>query len=601
MQAESRTLQRIFEPSIRYCVPLFQRPYVWNQSANWEPLWEDIRRLAEQSLIKADGNRTHFIGAIVVEQLPRVTGSIDTRQVIDGQQRLTTLQILLTVLKDRCRQWGLSTFEKRFEAFSRNREEFIDTPDQAFKVWPTNPDRLAFRLTLDAGTDNDLKKSVSESVGDGHLVNGLLPKAYHYFSKTIGEWTTEKSAQFPIEELTETLWNVLSGQLRLVAIDLEQGDDAQVIFETLNSRGAPLLPGDLVKNYLFRRVQLEGLKAEPLYEQHWRAFDKEWWRTEMRQGRLKRPRLDIFLQHYLSLKTRDDVLVTHIFETYRKFAEGSGLKSEQLITDLADYGRVFRKLVTPHENSRVNLFLNRLTAIDTATIYPFLLEAFRLYDNDAQIGELEQIIEALESFLVRRIVCHLTIKNYNRLFLDLLTHCEANGGVSSTALRDFLLKSHADTARWPSDDDFRKAIENDQLYRILTIARVRLILRAINQAIESEKTEDVQLPNELTVEHLLPQNWQQHWPIASSDPTEKIQITQLRDQLKHTLGNLTLLTKKLNPSISNSAWSVKRPEITKESKLNLNREFQNVPEWGEQQIQDRGERFANILRDIWPR
>ena len=113
----------------------------------------------------------------------------------------------------------------------------------------------------------------------------------------------------------------MSGQLRLVAIDLEQGDDAQVIFETLNSRGAPLLPGDLVKNYLFRQAQTEGVAVEPLYERHWKAFDDAWWRTEMRQGRLKRPRLDIFLQHYLSLKTRDDVLVTHIFETYRKFAE----------------------------------------------------------------------------------------------------------------------------------------------------------------------------------------------------------------------------------------------------------------------------------------
>src|ERR1700682_2321876 len=157
MKAESRTLQRIFEQSIRYCVPLFQRPYVWNQWANWEPLWEDIRRLAEQSLAKTDGTRTHFIGAIVVEQLPGSTGSIDTRQIIDGQQRLTTLQIVLTVLKDISRERGWETFEKRFEAYSRNAQAFIDSPHQAFKVWPTNPDRLAFRLTLEAGSANVLK------------------------------------------------------------------------------------------------------------------------------------------------------------------------------------------------------------------------------------------------------------------------------------------------------------------------------------------------------------------------------------------------------------------------------------------------------------
>jgi uncharacterized protein with ParB-like and HNH nuclease domain len=389
--------------------------------------------------------------------LPGPTGTIDTRQVIDGQQRLTTLQILLTVLKDLSRERAWEIYEKRFERYSRNDEAFIDSPHQAFKVWPTNPDRFAFRLTLEAGGPGALKKAISEALTDGQLVNELLPKAYEFFSKNISEWIIENGTKFAPEKLTETLWNVLSGQLRLVAIDLEQGDDAQVIFETLNSRGAPLLPGDLVKNYLFRKAQAESLEVQSLYEQHWKAFDKEWWRTEMRQGRLKRPRLDIFLQHYLSLKTRDDVLVTHIFETYRNFAEASGLSSEDLIRDLTEYGRVFKRLVSPHEQLRVNLFLNRLAAIDTATIYPFLLEAFRQYDNAAGMPELESVISILESFLVRRICCHLTTKNYNRLFLELLAHCESSGRVSAQVLQDFLLKSDADTARWPSDDEFRKA------------------------------------------------------------------------------------------------------------------------------------------------
>ena len=601
MKAESRTLQRIFEQSIRYCVPLFQRPYVWNQSANWEPLWEDIRRLAEQSLAKTDGNRTHFIGAIVVEQLPGSTGSIDTRQVIDGQQRLTTLQIFLTVLKDISRERGWETYEKRFEKYSRNDAAFIDSPHQAFKVWPTNPDRLAFRLTLDAGSLVNLKKVTSEARTDHQPINALIPGAYQYFSRSVSDWIAEQSPAFSEEKSAETLWNVLSGQLRLVAIDLEPGDDAQVIFETLNSQGAPLLPGDLVKNYLFRQAQAEGLEVEPLYERHWKAFEDKWWRTEMRQGRLKRPRLDIFLQHYLSLKTRDDVLVTHIFETYRKFAASSSLSPEELIRDLADYGRVFKRLVSPHENARVNLFLNRLAAIDTATIYPFLLEAFKLYDTPERLSELETIAQSLESFLVRRIACHLTTKNYNRLFLELLAHCEATGGVSPTALRDFLLKSDAEAARWPTDDDFRKALESGLLYRLLTKARLRLLLRAVNQEIESDKSEDIQLPEDLTVEHLLPQNWQEHWPLPEMDEAAKTRATQRRDHLKHTFGNLTLLTKKLNPSISNSGWATKRPEITKQSKLNLNREFHDCPSWGEEEIELRGKRFADILVRFWSR
>jgi hypothetical protein len=240
-------------------------------------------------------------------------------------------------------------------------------------------------------------------------------------------------------------------------------------------------------------------------------------------------------------------------------------------------------------------------AIDTATVYPFLLEAFRLYDTPEHISQLKAIVEILESFLVRRIACHLTPKNYNRIFLELLSHCEENGGVGPNALRNFLLKSGAETAKWPTDDEFRNAVENDQLYRFLTKARLRLLLRAINQDIESEKSEDIQLAEDLTVEHLLPQNWQEHWPLPEMDEAAKVRATQKRDHLKHTIGNLTLLTKKLNPSISNSGWVTKRPEITKQSKLNLNREFHDCPSWGEAEIEQRGRRFADILVRLWSR
>ena len=240
------------------------------------------------------------------------------------------------------------------------------------------------------------------------------------------------------------------------------------------------------------------------------------------------------------MKTRDDVLVTHIFETYKKFAKSAALSSKDLITDLADFGRVFKRLVSPHEHPRVNLFLNRLPAIDTATIYPFLKsQAFRLYDAPERFDELEAIAELLESFLVRRLSCHLTTKNYNRLFLELLAHCELKSGVSSAALKDFLLKSDTDTGRWPSDSEFRRALETDQLYRLLTKGRLRLLLRAVNQELENEKSEDIQLPEELTVEHLLPNSWQEHWPLPLMNEADKARATQRRDQMKHSLGNLT--------------------------------------------------------------
>ena len=600
MKAESRTLQRIFEQSIRYCVPLFQRPYVWEESENWEPLWEDIRRLADQRLSGNGQHRTHFIGAIVLEQLGAATGSIETRQIIDGQQRLTTLQILLTVLKDLCMDLGLMTFKERFGKFSRNDAAFIDTEEEAFKVWPTNPDRLSFRITLNAGTLDGLKARMEELRSERTLNNEQLPKAYEYFTRAIREWLGEVSENKSGEQAIDALWHVISGQLRLVTIDLDAEDDAQVIFETLNSRGADLLPADLVKNYLFRQAEGADKEVEQLYEKYWKPFDDDWWRKEMRQGRMNRPRLDLFLQHYLSLKMKDDVLVTHIFETYKQYATGSELGPEALIEDLFEYGKVFQHLVKPHPDARIALFLERLAIIDTATVYPFLLEAFRRYDHPTGMDELRSICCALESFLVRRMICRLTSKNYNRLFLELLSHCDTGNGVSAHSLEEFLGKSDAETSRWPSNEEFKNALLTMSVFTQISKSKLRLLLAALNQAMETTLTEEIKLPDGLTIEHLLPQKWEEHWAIDEPDDVKRKERAIERDFLKHRIGNLTLLTKRLNPAISNADWDTKQPAILRESKLNLNRAFQNVVIWNEESIRQRNNTLADLALKIWP-
>ena len=601
MKAESRTLQRIFEQTIRYCVPLFQRPYVWDKSNNWKPLWEDIRRLAQQRLSGGGLHRNHFIGAIVLEQIGFLTGNIESREIIDGQQRLTTIQILLTVLKDICKELKLIQFEQRFLKFSRNDPAFIDHPEQSFKVWPTNPDRHSFQLTLESGNVEQLKASIGEMHANQQFVNDLFPKAYEYFTEVIQEWLKEVNETHSTEQAIESLWHVISSQLRLVTIDLEQEDDAQVIFETLNSRGADLLPADLVKNYLFRQAQDTGAPVEDLYQKYWKVFDEETsWRQELRQGRLKRPRLDLFLQHYLSLKTRDDVLVTHVFETYKQFAYNSGLSPELLVKDLYDYGKVFQRLISSHKDSRIALFLKRLAIIDTVTVYPFLLESFRRYDQAGNLSELHNICSALESFLIRRMICGLTTKNYNRIFLELLSYCENNNGVSYVSMRDFLKKSDGDSVRWPSDDEFRKSLTTSSLYKNLPRPKLRLLLMALDNELETGMSEAITLPNDLTIEHLLPQRWQEHWLIETEDQEQRESLISRREALIHTLGNLTLLTNKLNPGISNANWEKKHPKILHESKLNLNRALQKTILWNEDAIGLRGKTLAELALKIWP-
>lgn len=144
MEANTRQLEAIFDPNVFFQVPLFQRPYVWNESENWEPLWDDIHTLLDRQL-RTGKSKAHFLGAIVLEQLAHSAGSIETRLVIDGQQRFTTLQLFLIAARNLAGQHGASKFAARFSGLVENDEERVEEPNEKFKLWPTNSDRAAFK------------------------------------------------------------------------------------------------------------------------------------------------------------------------------------------------------------------------------------------------------------------------------------------------------------------------------------------------------------------------------------------------------------------------------------------------------------------------
>ena len=621
MKASSMTLQKIFEQTIRYKIPLFQRPYVWNEQDNWLPVWEDIKRLSERHLRRGNAS-PHFLGAIVLDQMRGPTGTIEVRQVIDGQQRLTTIQVILAVLRDLAKQHGVNKYASRFEKLTANDESFHDDADDEFKVWPTNRDREDYRRTLKAGSEEELRKAYE--VGKGKKkIGAQIPDAYLFFSRVLSEWLKrdgdeddgDESLEGTIEERFESLWSIIQGHLLIVAIDLEEDDDAQVIFETLNARGSQLLPADLVKNYLFHLAELEESQIEHLYERYWRAFDEDFWRKEVRQGRLKRPRIDLFLQHYLTLKTNDEVNVGHIFgvfkhhcDTATKLVSGNADEavkesSEDHLERLKQYGSVFRKFHAPSPGSRSALFFERLVAIDTATVFPFLLEAFHKLDTAEGNEQLETILVDIESFLARRMICGLTTKNYNRLFLDLVRDAEKAGVVTAEGVRTFLMKMTGDSVRWPNDEEMRTAVLTRPFYSVLSQQKMRMVLQALDIAMESGKSEEILYTSKLTIEHLLPQAWRDHWPLPDSDgddEAEQLKKKEAREAALHSIGNLTLLTKKLNPSISNSGWDAKRPEILKHSKLNMNRYFQEKEAWNEQEIENRSGMLFDIAKVVWP-
>lgn len=628
MEANTRKLERIFDQTITYQVPLFQRPYVWKQDDNWEPLWEDIQTLLEKHLRGAKVH-AHFLGAVVLEQLANPTGSIESRQVIDGQQRFTTLQLFLMAARDLAAHHNSSKYIERFTDLVANRRSRIDHDDEVFKVWPTNSNRAAFRLVHEAGSPDKLDQILKRRPELSDQSNNVIG-AYRYFYGQLYAWfrgsldddaDAEVLSKKTIEDRFDSLWHVVKDCLQVVVIDLDKDDETQVIFETLNARGEDLLPADLIKNFLFRKAVADGEDVEKLYDDHWRQFETAWWREEVKQGRIFRPRVDVFISHYLTMMTREEVKASHLFNAFKAFVtqadsiHGSLLRvprsASEHIAQLSRYADVFKVFYAPNNHSRLATFLRRLEAVDTTTVYPFLLYAHaELMPHSTD--EFDRILVLLESYLMRRMICHLTGKNYNRYFVDLIRNIDRSGVLSASVVSDYMAKSSAESIRYPDDQTFATAIADLPLYGRLAQYKVRAVLEALDAFAQTSKSEIQALPTGLTIEHVMPQSWSTYWPLekrdvtnpdtGEHDPAMEQRAVQRRQRLINTLGNLTLITGSLNPALSNSAWESKRPELMKFSKLNLNQYFHGseAEEWNEAAIERRTAYFSNQLTKIWP-
>jgi len=596
MKVNKITIEGVFDRTERLEAPLFQRPYVWVQDKNWEPLWEAIQTIADKQL-KGLPTRPHFLGTIVLEQIPTPTAAMNVRQIIDGQQRLTTLQLIIAAARDLCTKTNEELYAQAFKKLLINDFPLSKNPDDIFKVWPTNADREDFRNVIKAESAALVRKMEHAHPDD----NWLIPDAYLYFYNTFDEWL----GPFGTDEFKtklKMLYATIKDFLLLVVIDLENDDDAQEIFETLNALGTPLLPADLVKNYLFRIAVFQGEDRHQLYQQYWEKFDKErsYWRKKIRQGRFNRPRLDLFLFHYLTLMTGAEIIISQLFPEYRNFVEqNNGNNAIKQMELFHSYANVYQSFDQFSEKSREGIFFYRLAQLDTSTVFPLLLEVVKRYNTQDTKDELIQIIEDLESFLVRRVVCALTPKNYNKLFVELIKELKKKDDFSASAIRQFLRDQTSDIGRWPNDEEFKKSWLEIQFYKQLKRARGRMILEALETALYTGKTEEIQIERRLTIEHLLPKEWEPHWPLQCvNDVIEANKMKERRNQLLHTIGNLTLLTKELNPSVSNGPWERKRKDILKHSALNLNRTLPEV--WDEKTIQDRAQDLFEIAVKIWP-
>lgn len=375
MKVDKLTVGKIFDTTERLEAPLFQRPYVWEQESNWTPLWESIRVIAEKRL-EGQFGRPHFLGAIVLDQLLTPMGRVHVRQIIDGQQRLTTMQVFLAVARDLATESGQNKHAQAFSRLIDNDVPLSNDPDDKFKVWPTNADRDEFRTVISAADSSAVRKMAD----DGDC---LIARAYAYFWEELSSWLqAQDGAQ--LQDRVDSLYAALRDELLLVVIDLDEHDDAQEIFETLNALGTPLLTADLVKNYLFRLAERSKEDSSKLYRWHWAEFDKEkgYWRSDIRQGRLKRPRIDAFLHNYLTLQTTQEINASQLFSAFRDFVgTNNGGTAGRHLALFRSYADIYKSFDSFPEDSPQELFFYKLEALDIGTAHPLLLEVFKRFGN----------------------------------------------------------------------------------------------------------------------------------------------------------------------------------------------------------------------------
>ncbi|WP_175074777.1 DUF262 domain-containing protein [Terribacillus sp. AE2B 122] len=540
MKATESIIQPMIEGTKQFVIPLFQRTYSWS-IPQWKQLWDDILdiRLTNE-------NKSHFIGSIVSMSMDSEPHEVQKYLVIDGQQRITTLSILLTVIRDLARgNNNLKLAEEIHENLLVNKWK---TGDSFYKLLPTQVDREIYKSLIDSREIN--------------LESSNIGLAYNYFKNKISK------TEMDLSELK----TLLSNRLSLVSIVLASDDNPYLVFESLNAKGRPLTQSDLIRNFFFMKISND--KHEEIYLEFWKPMQDYYQDslTEyirhflMRKGKVIR-NTEVYSELKLSVNSGD--IIGHVRELYQ----------------LSEY---YKCLLNPEivDDSNVRKVLLRLKRLDARTSYPFFLNMFTLYkERKISSDEFVSIVSIVENYLIRRFVCNIPTNELNSIFPALIQKVL---GFSGKELLEEI-KASLQNKGYPKDQEFRENLLTTRLYGSGDRARkTKFILESIEESYQHK--EKVNYDN-LTIEHIMPQTLSDSWRISLGEEWENV-----HDKNLHVLGNLTLTA--YNSEMSNEAFQKKRENLAG-SNLELNKTFKNVYNWTIDEIKARTNLLADKCLQVW--
>ncbi|WP_461170204.1 DUF262 domain-containing protein [Arthrobacter sp. Z1-15] len=610
MDAKTYPLQDILKPERRYVIPTFQRDYEWTLDGQWRLLFDDLETTADRLLAARNGQQDgtrgtqqeqnippHFLGAIVCASMPFPTGGVALRSVIDGQQRLTTIQLLIRGLLDVLIEHD-SEREKSVRRMLFNPSDVVEAAEEVYKLWPRRRDRDVWPLAM-----------ADETPAGSH--HHLYLQARTFFASRSLQYALGGEDDVSAQKLT-ALADALSSLFKLVVIDLDDNDDAQVIFEVLNGRQTPLSAIDLVKNLLFMRAELDNEDVEQLYDKYWAQFDDEWWKETVGRGHAARGRRDVLLSVWLTAATGNETNVGHLYREARAFLN-SGPSTEQALVELNSFAQAYQVVYgkLPAADSRLVTAYQRLHALDITTAVPLLTWLATVSPSQLSTDDHVRAVRAVESWAIRRTFAGWQTRGYGALLAKVLKEAKEALGAGRNVLETISRALRDNALTWPKDEDLVQAFSSRQFYKGASQARLRLLLGSIDQQLRSENRHEPSASvdyDSLQIEHIMPRAWKEHWPftdengaalaVGGQDPMRVLRGAE-RDQIVDRIGNLTLVTGAFNNDVSNHGWDIKRLEFQKQKSLVLNYDVANAPVWNEEAINHRSQALAEVAIRIW--
>ncbi len=594
METNVKSPQAIFALPQQMIVPIYQRHYVWEEEHQWEPLWQDILRVCELRL-SGQATITHFLGAVVIQSQQTSVGALQQHEVIDGQQRLTTLQLLMDAATAALDEADEERLARRLESLTHNAEHFVQPGESPLKLRHSNSDRDSFDAVMTAPVPIDYDS-----------LPGHRPKAAHkFFADRVRGWLGDpEESQF--KDRAETLVAVLESGLQLVVIGLEVHENSQAIFETLNARGTPLTSADLIKNFIFQRLAAEGADTAAAYANEW-PFDTSWWEQEVAVGRHNVSRSSLFFGQWLVARTGIEYSPSLTFNRFKKYVEHDQVDSmTELLSQIRASATQYREWELRSQDpvadlDPVTMCLYRMRCMDTEVLRPVLIWLAERQASSATIGA---VVAAAESYLVRRSMLRLAIGNVRKVMADLITQTSRLGDHELGAgVRSYLSSLDSESNYWPGDAEIRRELAEMPAYNRYSRARLRMLLEAAEDHLRGYSSRNPKSENRVPrkgypIEHLLPQKWINHWPV------EGLAAEIDRREHVHRLGNLTLITAPLNSSVSDGPWlgsEGKSAKLKKHSVLLMNQQVRELGDegWDESTIDRRTDHLIDALLETW--